>query len=57
MLQHQSNKTQKTIRRTYEPTRIAEAMLKQAYEHLVPQTVRVIGRNDDNVGKANALRR
>ena len=54
MLQRQNNKKQKTIRRTFEPTRIAEAMLEQAYGHLVPQTVRVIERNDDNLGKANA---
>ncbi len=54
MLQHQNNKNQKTIRRTFEPTRIAEAMLEQAYGHLVPQTVCVIERNNENVGKAKA---
>ncbi len=57
MLQQQSNKTQKMIRRTFEPTRIAEAMLEQAYHHLVPQTVRVIERDQEPVGKANAQRR
>ncbi len=57
MLQQQSNKTQKMIRRTFEPTRIAEAMLEQAYHHLVPPTVRVIERDQEPVGKANAQRR
>ncbi len=57
MLQHQNNKNQKTIRRTFEPTRIAEAMLEQAYGHLVPQTVCVIERNNENVGKAKAQAR
>ncbi len=57
MLQQQNNKNQKTIRRTFEPTRIAEAMLEQAYHHLVPQSVRVIERDQEPVGKANAQRR
>ncbi len=55
MPQHRSNKTPKTVRRTYEPTRIAQAMLEQAYLRLVPQTVRVIERNQKPVGKAKAL--
>ena len=53
MLQRQSDKTPKTIRRTFEPTRIAQAMLERAYEQLVPQSVRVIDRNEKPVGKAN----
>ncbi len=57
MPQRRSNKTPKTVRRTFEPTRIAQAMLEQAYLRLVPQTVRVIERNDENVGKAKAQAR
>ena len=54
MPQRRSNKTPKAIRRTYEPTRIAQAMLERAYERLVPQSVRVIDRNKEPVGKAKA---
>lgn len=57
MPQRRSNKPPKTVRRTFEPTRIAQAMLEQAYLRLVPQTVRVIERNDENVGKAKAQAR
>ena len=57
MPQRRSNKNPKTVRRTFEPTRIAQAMLEQAYLRLVPQTVRVIERNDENVGKAKAQAR
>lgn len=57
MPQRRSNKTPKTIRRTYEPTRIAQAMLEQAYEQLVPQTVRLIDRTPKPVDKAKAQAR
>ncbi len=54
MLQRQNNKKQKTIRRTFEPTRLAETMLEQAYGQLVPPTVCLLEGEQKPVGKAKA---
>ena len=57
MTQRRSHQTPKTILRTFEPTRIAQAMIEQAYERLVPQSIRILDRNEKSVGKANAQAR
>ena len=49
MPKRRSNKSMKAIRRTYEPTRIAQAMLEHAYQCLIPQTVRVIESQTDKL--------